>query len=362
MWLLGGIAAVLAYQRAVKVALVTSIPHGGPVEHAVLLARDLARLGVDVRAVACDGARRGAVPRARAVIPLRHQFDADRRRARAPLRARRGRRPLARPPVRAVGAARSGARRAARAHAARAAGSVPRARPGWRARLAYGGIERRLPADVLVAPSRAAARLLAERVGYTQEIAVVPNGVDVPDGAARARRAGRDAVRARAGEGARRVPRRRADRARAAAGDALRDLRDRLAGGGAARARARAAGRRSRATCRAESGAARARGARAAVAHGDERDRAAARRWRAGVPAVATRVGGIEETAPEGAATLVRARRPGGAGRGDPRPARRPRLRRDAGRAAVPRRGRSTARPRSGCSRSTRHARSSARR
>ena len=46
LWLLAGIAAVLWYQaappqRRVKVALVTSIPYGGPVEHAVLLARDL---------------------------------------------------------------------------------------------------------------------------------------------------------------------------------------------------------------------------------------------------------------------------------------------------------------------------------
>jgi glycosyltransferase involved in cell wall biosynthesis len=50
-------------------------------------------------------------------------------------------------------------------------------RPGLKARLAYGWLERSLPTDVLVAPSQAAARLLRERVGYG-EIVVVPNGVD----------------------------------------------------------------------------------------------------------------------------------------------------------------------------------------
>ena len=58
-----------------KVALVTSIPHGGPIEHAVLVARDLTALGVDVRAVVCSEALAARFPRA-AVIPLRHQLDA----------------------------------------------------------------------------------------------------------------------------------------------------------------------------------------------------------------------------------------------------------------------------------------------
>jgi glycosyltransferase involved in cell wall biosynthesis len=49
--------------------------------------------------------------------------------------------------------------------------------PGLKARLAYGGLERHLPTDVLVAPSHAAARLLQERLGYGH-IEVVPNGVD----------------------------------------------------------------------------------------------------------------------------------------------------------------------------------------
>ena len=46
-----------------KVALVTSIPYGGPVEHAVLLARDLVALGVEVSAVACmRRSRRASTP------------------------------------------------------------------------------------------------------------------------------------------------------------------------------------------------------------------------------------------------------------------------------------------------------------
>ncbi|HEY6890552.1 MAG TPA: hypothetical protein VI300_22300, partial [Solirubrobacter sp.] len=61
-----------------KVGLVTSIPRGGPLEHAVLLARDLVSLGVDVRAVAVDArcAERFAAVGARvAVLPLERPFD-----------------------------------------------------------------------------------------------------------------------------------------------------------------------------------------------------------------------------------------------------------------------------------------------
>jgi glycosyltransferase involved in cell wall biosynthesis len=57
-------------------------------------------------------------------------------------------------------------------------------RPGLKGRVAYGGLERALAArtDVLIAPSHAAARLLSERVGYAlADIAVVANGVDFPE-------------------------------------------------------------------------------------------------------------------------------------------------------------------------------------
>jgi glycosyltransferase involved in cell wall biosynthesis len=165
----------------VKVALVTSIPRGGPVEHAVLLARDLGGLGVDVSAVACDAAlaaRFDAVGARAAVIPLRsagdwvgavraHRFVAgadvihshDRR---AGLWMRLG--------------PSHGALRVHTLHGL-AEPYLDAVRPGLKARLAYGWLERSLPTDVLVAPSHAAARLLRSRVGYG-EIVVVPNGVD----------------------------------------------------------------------------------------------------------------------------------------------------------------------------------------
>ena len=164
-----------------KVALVTSIPRGGPVEHAVLLARELVALGVEVSAVACDvelAGRFDAVGARAAVIPLRtsgdwagavraHRFVAgadvihshDRR---AGLWMRLG-------PA-------HGALRVHTLHGL-AEPYLQEGRPGLKARLAYGWLERSLPTDVLVAPSHAAARLLRERVGYG-EIVVVPNGVD----------------------------------------------------------------------------------------------------------------------------------------------------------------------------------------
>jgi glycosyltransferase involved in cell wall biosynthesis len=177
----------------VKVALVTSIPRGGPLEHALLLARDLRGLGADVRAVAADAgaARRFAASGARtAVLPLRSPADLrgagavwrfvhgadvvhshDRR---SGLWVRLGPRPG------------PGAIRAHTLHGLPEPYLPPPAgppRPGLRARLAYAGLERGLAArtDLLIAPSEAAAALLAARVGYAREqIRVVPNGVDLP--------------------------------------------------------------------------------------------------------------------------------------------------------------------------------------
>ena len=56
--------------------------------------------------------------------------------------------------------------------------------PSVKARVAYRGLDRGLRrfTDVLVTPSHAMARLLAERIGYDLgELVVVPNGVDVPE-------------------------------------------------------------------------------------------------------------------------------------------------------------------------------------
>jgi glycosyltransferase involved in cell wall biosynthesis len=58
------------------------------------------------------------------------------------------------------------------------------AAPSLRARVAYRGLDRGLRrfTDVLVTPSHAMARLLRDRIGYDlDELVVVPNGVDVPD-------------------------------------------------------------------------------------------------------------------------------------------------------------------------------------
>jgi glycosyltransferase involved in cell wall biosynthesis len=177
----------------VKVALVTSIPRGGPLEHALLLARDLGALGVDVRAVAADAAaaRRFAASGARAaVLPLRSWADV--RGAGAVCRFVHGADVVHSHDRRSGLWVRLGPRPdrwAVRAHTLHGLPEpflpppVGLARPGLRARLAYAGLERGLAGrtDLLIAPSEAAAELLASRVGYAREqIRVVPNGVDLP--------------------------------------------------------------------------------------------------------------------------------------------------------------------------------------
>jgi glycosyltransferase involved in cell wall biosynthesis len=171
----------------VNVALVTSIPRGGPLEHAVLLARDLARLGVSVRAVALDAdvaARFDAVGARAAALPLRRPFD--------PVGAARVQRFVRGVDVVHTHDRRSGLwvrvgrrRGEARVHTLHGLPEpfLSDAPAGLRARAAYRGLERGLArrTDVLVTPSHAMAKLLAERVGYdVRDLVVVPNGVDVP--------------------------------------------------------------------------------------------------------------------------------------------------------------------------------------
>ncbi len=166
-----------------KVALVTSLHRGGPLEHAVLLARDLVRTGVDVRVVAAgpETAERFAAVGARvAVIPLERPFD--------PAGAVRVHRFIRGADVVHSHDRRSGlwVRLGPRAGALRVhtIHGLPEpylddTRPGLRARLAYEGLERALRTDVIVTPSQAMARLLADRLGYGS-LAVIPNGVDIP--------------------------------------------------------------------------------------------------------------------------------------------------------------------------------------
>ena len=180
----GGPGAAAARAHPVKVALVTSLHRGGPLEHAILLARDLVRAGVDVRVVAAGpetrralrggrSARRGACrSRGRSTRPAPSACIAS---CAAPMSC-----------TRTTGAAGCGcgsarARGALRVHTIHGLPEpyLDDTRPGLRARLAYEGLERALPTDVIVTPSQGMARLLAERLGYGN-LAVIPNGVDVP--------------------------------------------------------------------------------------------------------------------------------------------------------------------------------------
>jgi glycosyltransferase involved in cell wall biosynthesis len=173
-----------------RVCLVTSIQRGGPLEHAVLLARGLGRLGVDVEAVCADtgAARRFAQAGARVhVLPLRRPFD--------PLQAVRIARVTARADVVHAHDRRSGlwtravpgSGRTVRVYTAHGvpdeflppfAGRPP---PTLRDTVAYRWLDAGLAhrADAVVVPSRAAAQLLADRVGYPAErMTVIPNGVE----------------------------------------------------------------------------------------------------------------------------------------------------------------------------------------
>jgi glycosyltransferase involved in cell wall biosynthesis len=183
-------------------------------------------------------------------------------------------------------------------------------RPGWRARLAYGGLERALAArtDVLVAPSHAAARLLAERVGYAlEDIVVVPNGVDLAAGmlvggehvgtlSAHEPVKGLDVFLEAAAIIAARRPGTRF--VVYGTGSLSRELR----------AQAARLGLDAAFPGHVPSAQAlRALAVLALPSHMETSGLALLEAMAAGVPAVASRVGGIEETAPPGAATLVAA-------------------------------------------------------
>jgi glycosyltransferase involved in cell wall biosynthesis len=173
----------------VRIALVTSLERGGPLEHAILLARDLVALGADVRAVAVDErvAERFDAAGARvAIIPLVRPFD--------PVGAIRVHRFVAGADVVHTHDRRAGLW----VRMLKVPGTfknvhtlhglpepfLTEAPPSLKARIAYRGLDRGLRrfTDVLVTPSHAMARLLHERIGYElDELVVVPNGVDVPD-------------------------------------------------------------------------------------------------------------------------------------------------------------------------------------
>jgi glycosyltransferase involved in cell wall biosynthesis len=172
-----------------RVALVTSLPGGGPVEHSIVLARGLVAAGARVDAVSATPAlaRRFAQAGARAlVLPLRHQLDGQ--------NALRIRRAIAGADVVHAQDRRSGlwtralpATGAIRVYTVHGlpdpylpppAGS---ARPGIVARLAYEGVDAALArrCDALITPSRAFAELLTRRLGIpAAKLRVIPNGVE----------------------------------------------------------------------------------------------------------------------------------------------------------------------------------------
>ena len=174
------------------VVLVTSLERGGPLEQALVSARQLVSSGVRVRVVCASAevAARAEEAGAEAVVaPLRHPFDAA-----GALHARRA---FAGADVVHAHDRRSGlwvrllppARPAARVYTVHGLPEPylpPPAgpeRPGLRAQLAYRGLDARLcrRTDAVVVPSRAVADVLAERLGFPRaKLAVIPNGVD-PD-------------------------------------------------------------------------------------------------------------------------------------------------------------------------------------
>ena len=176
-----------------NVVLVTSLARGGPVEHALLLGRDLVRAGHAVSAIAADDALAGRFAALGiGVATLRLRPGLDLAGARRLHRAVQGAEVVHSHDRRSglwVRAAPRARRETVLVHSLHGlpepylpppAGAV---NPGVRAIVAYRGVERGLAArsDALVAPSRAATELLERRLGYPHgAIEVVPNGVDVP--------------------------------------------------------------------------------------------------------------------------------------------------------------------------------------
>lgn len=175
-----------------KVALVTSLDGGGPVEHALVLAQGLSDAGIAVRAVCASStlATRFAAAGAEVVVlPLRSAWDlphglAVRRVARdvdiihaQDRRAGLWTRILPRSP---------GTGLVYTVHGLPDPYLPPPAgpgRPGLRAVIAYRGLDAALTrrADSVITPSSAVAEALVARLGYPHDaLTVVRNGVHLP--------------------------------------------------------------------------------------------------------------------------------------------------------------------------------------
>ena len=173
-----------------RVALVTSLTQGGPLDHSVTLAGELTRIGVEVTAV-CSADRIAARFRARGarafVLPLRHQLDA--------LGAIRIRRLTVRCDVVHAQDRRSGLWTRLPPHACRVPPTVytfhglpdpylpeeVATRPSLRDRLAYERLDPALArrSAAVVVPSHFMAGVLEKRLHFPAEkLAVIPNGVE----------------------------------------------------------------------------------------------------------------------------------------------------------------------------------------
>lgn len=171
-----------------RVALVCSLEVGGPLEHSLVLARGLAALGVDVRAVCASralGERFAAAGAEPVVAPLRRTFDVT--------GARRLRGALGGVEVVHAQDRRSGLWTrllALPAHRVYTAHGLPEPylpypvgprRPGLRAQLAYRGLDAglaRMRTDAVIVPSHALAAIFVRRLGFPAErITVIPNGI-----------------------------------------------------------------------------------------------------------------------------------------------------------------------------------------
>lgn len=182
-----------------RVVLATSLERGGPVEQAIVLAHGLVRQGARVRAAcASEGlaerfAASGAEPE---VVPARNWRDAES--ARRILRLARGAEVVHAHDrrtglwVRLGPRPRPGGLRVYTAHGIPFEYHPPpvgRERHGLRSLVAYRGLDAGLArrADAVVVPSRAVADDLVRRLGYPRRgIVVIPNGI-VPASAPRAR-------------------------------------------------------------------------------------------------------------------------------------------------------------------------------
>lgn len=173
-----------------RVALLTSLERGGPLEQAIILAGELASRGVEVEAVCADravGERFERVGSRALVQPLTSLLDARSgvaiRRAIAGadvLHAHDRRSALW---MRALGRILCIGSLIETIHGLPEPYLDPRTwgrRPSWRARIAYECVDATLcrRCDAIIVPSQAVARTLRERLGYPgKRMTVIPNGV-----------------------------------------------------------------------------------------------------------------------------------------------------------------------------------------